>query len=285
MTNKILLIGSSGMLGRAWKQLLEQNKIKYDCPDSKTINLTDRSSINFAISPQYSWVINCSAWTNVDGAEQNKSKAFAINATGVGWLAERCRDVGNILIHYSTDYIFDGKSSTPYSTDDPYSPCNTYGLSKAEGEKLIITSGVKYLIIRTSWLYAPWSNNFVRKIIQLSRNNSEIKVVNDQRGCPTSSQHLAKMSLKLMEHNVHMLCSKSIFHITDGGDCSWFEFATTILNKINPSCIIKPCTSSEFPQFVYRPNYSVLDIKKTESYLGPMPSWRNNLEIVLQSLE
>src|SRR5262249_33707839 len=145
------------------------------------------------------YVVNCSAYTNVDGAEKNEAEAFGVNGSGVGNLAERCRQVGATLVHYGTDYVFNGKAKTPYPVDAPHEPVNAYGRSKADGEVRIFESSVKHLLVRTSWLYAPWGGNFVRTIAKHARARPQLLVVADQRGRPTSAEPLALASLRLLE--------------------------------------------------------------------------------------
>ncbi len=275
-----LVIGIGGMLYRAWEELLRKHDVEYIAPPLPQFDLTSRESIARGLKPGIKLVINCAAWTDVDGAESNEALATAINGTGVGDLAKRCREVEALLVHYSTDYVFDGQATTPYSTRQKRDPLNAYGRSKALGEELIEASGCEHLIIRTSWLYAPWSKNFVRTIYKAAKQRPSLKVVADQRGRPTSAEHLAAASLRLIEHQ-----ARGIFHVTDGGECSWHDFATVIAAASNPACVVNPCDSDEYPTPAKRPAYSVLDLTRTEALLGTMPSWRENLANVLTRLE
>lgn len=276
----LLLIGANGMLGRAWRAWLDTRGISFVGLTRKELDVTDSSAVEQAITEQYQWVINCSGYTAVDQAEQEEEKATALNGTAVGTLANRCQAVGAKFLHYSTDYVFDGTASSPYATDHPRHPLNAYGRSKCLGEQLIEQSGCSFLMIRTSWLYAPWSKNFVLTMANLMADRSQLKVVDDQLGRPTSCQHLAATSWALMEQG-----ALGLFHVTDGGLCSWFAFASQIAKLIQTSCQVAPCCTEAFPTPAKRPAYSVLDLSQTESRLGKMPSWQENLEKVLKQVK
>lgn len=276
----ILMIGHTGMLGRAWRQLLTARHVPHRCIDLPEFDFTRPQTIEDEVTAGGGLVINCAAYTDVDGAESRYDLASAINAAGVAQLALRCKTIGAKLVHYSTDYVFDGQATTPYRVDHPRQPVNAYGRSKAAGELAVEQSGCDYLLIRTSWLYAPWGKNFVRTITRLARQRPQLKVVADQFGRPTSAQHLAAMSLALLEHQV-----SGTYHVTDGGQCSWHQFATVVAAAANPACRVNPCTTAEYPTPARRPAYSVLDLSKTEALLGSMPPWQSNLADVLRHLE
>lgn len=280
----ILLVAPNGMLGRAWRELLEaRGEEKGDGPrftvrfaERPDFDITDPASIRRHVTPDTDLVINCCAYTDVDGAEEHEDEATAVNGTGVGDLAQACKNAGALLVHYSTDYVFNGGATSPYPVDAPIEPVNAYGRSKAVGEQLIRESGCEHLILRTSWLYAPWGKNFVNTIAKYAKERDALKVVNDQRGRPTSCQHLAATSMKLIEAN-----ARGTFHTTDGGACTWHGFAKAIAAHANPSCNVNPCTSDEYPLPAKRPRYSVFDLSKTEALVGPMPAWEDNLDAVL----
>lgn len=275
----ILLIAPEGMLGRAWCELLESKAIPYRTAALPEFDITDPNSIAKFVTPDIGVVINCCAYTNVDGAETSEAMATLVNGTGVGYLAEACRQAEAMLVHYSTDYVFNGNASEPYKVDAPHDPCNAYGRSKAEGETEIREHGCEHLILRTSWLYAPWGNNFVLTIARLAKEKESLKVVNDQRGRPTSAQHLAATSWKLIEEG-----ARGTLHVTDGGQCTWYDFAKVIANDANPACKVEPCGSDQYPRPAVRPAYSVLDLEPTEAIVGPMPDWQDNLDNVLNQI-
>jgi dTDP-4-dehydrorhamnose reductase len=276
----ILLIGDRGMLGRAFRELLDRAARPYQGFDLPDLDASDLAQVAAVFRKPWSALVNCAAYTNVDGAEEHEQAAMRANATAPGVLAEACKGAGIPLVHFSTDYVFAGNAERPYPVDAPLQPLAAYGRSKAAGEEAVRTSGVRHLIVRTSWLYAPWASNFVRTMAKLTRDKPAVKVVHDQRGRPTSAEHLAKTALALLDRG-----ATGTFHVTDGGECTWYEFTVAIAEKLGRTCKIEPCTTAEFPRPAPRPAYSVLDLGKTEALLGPMPDWRENLASVLARLE
>jgi dTDP-4-dehydrorhamnose reductase len=276
----VLLLGADGMLGRAWVDLLVEAGIEHRATDVATLDITDAAAVTEAISEGVDAVVNCAAFADVDGAESRESEAAQVNERGPAVLAARCRETGSLLVHYSTDYVFDGRASEPYEVAHPLQPMNAYGRTKAAGERRIRESGCKHLVVRTSWLYAPWGKNFVRTIARLARERDRLDVVDDQRGRPTSVEHLAGATMALM-----MRTAAGTFHVTDGGECTWYDFARAIATKVAPTCQVQPCSSDAFPRPAPRPAYSVLDLSQTEALLGPMPTWHENLDRVLERID
>jgi dTDP-4-dehydrorhamnose reductase len=276
----ILLIGDRGMLGRAFRELLDRAARAYQGFDLPDFDASEPAQVATIFRRPWSALVNCAAYTNVDGAEEHEQAAMRANATAPLVLAEACKRAGIPLVHFSTDYVFAGDADAPYPVDAPLQPLGAYGRTKAAGEGAIRGSDVKHLIVRTSWLYAPWANNFVRTMAKLTRDRPALKVVNDQRGRPTSAEHLAKTTLALLDHG-----ATGTYHVTDGGECTWYEFTLAIAKNLGRICAIEPCTSAEFPRPAARPAYSVLDLGKTVALLGPMPDWRENLASVLARLE
>ena len=281
---RVLVIGASGMLGRAVCTALRHRGDLHRAATKAEVNLTRDESVRAAMAefrPQV--VINCAAWTDVDGAETNEDAATEVNGHAVGRLAAACGAANATLVHYSTDYVFDGQGTSPYLVDAPIRPLNAYGRSKAVGEGLIAREaarGLKALVLRTSWLYAPWGKNFVRTIAGAARQRPTLRVVNDQRGRPTSAEHLADVTLRLLQAG-----ARGVLHATDGGETTWFDFAVRIAAFANPKCRVEPCTSAEFPRPAKRPGYSVLDLSGTSALIGPMTDWKTNLDSVLSRLE
>jgi dTDP-4-dehydrorhamnose reductase len=271
-----LLISPDGMLGRAFADLLSAKKRAFEGVSYPAFDITSKEHVTRALRAGIRTVINCAAYTDVDGAETHEAAAAAVNAGGVQLLAARCRELGALLVHYSTDYVFDGQADVPYQVGDARKPQTAYGRTKAKGEELIVASGCEHLIIRTSWLYAPWGKNFVDTMVRMGRERDQFIVVNDQRGRPTSAQYLAARSLALME-----LRARGIFHVTDGGECTWFEFARAIVAGSGGRATVNPCTSAEFKRPAPRPSYSVLDLSATDARLGASRDWRDNLADVL----
>ncbi|MET0286625.1 MAG: dTDP-4-dehydrorhamnose reductase [Polyangiales bacterium] len=274
------ILGGKGMLGRALRELLTAKKLPFGIYDLPDFDITNRGQLENAIGPELKAVINCAAYTNVDAAESDEANATKINGTAVKLLAQVCAERGIPLVHYSTDYVFPGDASEPYLVDQQQSPLGAYGRSKAVGERALWTTGGPYLLLRTSWLYAPWANNFVRTIYKFSRAQDALKVVSDQRGRPTSSEHLARVTLQLLDQG-----ARGTFHVTDGGECSWHEFATEIVRLAGHKAQVNACTSEEFARPAKRPAYSVLDLSRTERAVGAMPRWQDNLADVMARLE
>lgn len=281
---RAVILGVGGMLGLVWRDRLDAGAVlavrHAQLFDRTGCDITNPADLERAITPGVRLVINCAAWTDVDGAERDEAAATRLNGHAVGLIAERCRAVGATMIHYSTDYVFSGASATPYPTDHPIDPVNAYGRSKAVGERLLRESGASHLLLRTSWLYAPHGNNFVRTIARLSAEKPTLRVVDDQLGRPTSCDSLVGITAGLIAKG-----ARGVFHASDAGECTWFEFARAIAERVNPACVVEPCPTAEFPRPAPRPAYSVLDLSETEELLGPLPNWREPLAEALNKIE
>ncbi len=276
-----VVLGSAGMLGRAFCELLESRGVFHTRATRRTCDLADPESVARAPIPDRDVWINCAAWTDVDGAEEQEDAALAVNGgKGLRRLCDRIAAAKSVLVHFSTDYVFDGRADEPYAVDHPREPINAYGRTKAAGEAVIESSGCEHLIIRTSWLYAPWGKNFMRTIARRCGELEELRVVNDQEGRPSSCEHLARATLALLDRG-----ARGIFHVTDGGACTWHEFAREIAAILGSSCRVEPCPTSEYPRPAERPAYSVLDLARTEELISPMPHWKDNLKGVLARWE
>lgn len=273
---EILLVSPDGMLGRAFAAALEQRGKTFEAVSYPNFDIANPEHVARAVHPGIRMVINCSAYTDVDGAEKNEAAADLVNDRGVQLLAARCKELSALLVHYSTDFVFDGEASSPYRTTDAKCPPNAYGRSKARGEEAILASNCEYLIARTSWLYAPWGKNFVDTMARLGRERPKLRVVDDQRGRPTSAQYLAARTLALLDCR-----ARGIFHVTDGGECTKFEFARAIVAHSGGTAVVEPCSSAEFPLPARRPSYSVLDLSGTEALIGASRAWLDNLKDVL----
>ncbi|WP_172914451.1 dTDP-4-dehydrorhamnose reductase [Capnocytophaga canis] len=260
----ILVTGANGQLGSEIQNIQGKTK-NYFFTDASDLDITDRQAISdFVKKNNIQIVVNCAAYTNVDKAEEDIQTANLINNIAVGYLAEVCKENNASLIHMSTDYVFGGTKNTPYSETDPTEPLGIYGRTKLEGEKAIQNADIDYLIIRTSWLYSlSFGNNFVKTIQRLSSERNELKVVFDQVGTPTNARDLAAFIVHIIEKD---LCKKrEVYHFSNEGVCSWFDFATEIVRMSGNDCLVKPCLSSEFPSKVKRPSYSVLDKSKLKN--------------------
>jgi dTDP-4-dehydrorhamnose reductase len=275
-----LIIGAKGMLARALREHCERLGRQCEGLDLPEFDLTQREQVDNAVKAGHTAVLNCAAYANVDAAETAEVAANAVNGHGVELLAQVCAQRGVPLVHYSTDYVFSGRATVPYRVDEPHAPLGAYGRSKALGERALWAANGPHLLIRTSWLYAPWANNFVRTIFKASREREVLKVVDDQRGRPTSAEHLARATLSLLDAE-----ARGTLHVTDGGECTWYEFATEIVRLSGHTCQVQPCTSAEYVRPAPRPAYSVLDLAPAEALLGPMPDWHENLRDVMARLE
>lgn len=281
MQRGAVVLGAKGMLGRAVCSLLDVRGVNLIAADLGELDIADAAAVGASKLPMDAVWFNCAAWTDVDAAETHEAEALAVNGgQGLAALCERIRHADGRLIHVSTDYVFDGRATRPYGTDEPRNPIGAYGRTKAAGEKAIESSGCNHVIARTSWLYAPWANNFVRTMARLTRDKDQIRVVSDQRGRPTSAQHLARSLVALVDAE-----ARGTFHVTDGGECSWYELACAVRDGLGHACDIQPCTTAEFPRPAPRPAYSVLGLTRTEALLGKLPDWRTNLADVLKELE
>lgn len=274
------ILGGKGMLGRALRELLTRQKRDFGIYDLPEFDITNRGQLENLIGPGLTAVINCAAYTNVDAAETDEANATKINGTAVRLIAQVCAERGIPMVHYSTDYVFSGDASEPYLIDQAQAPVGAYGRSKAIGERALWTTGGPHLLLRTSWLYAPWANNFVRTIFKFSRQQDALKVVSDQRGRPTSAEHLARVTMQLLDKSV-----RGTLHVTDGGECTWHEFATEIVRLSGHQAQVNACTSEEFARPAKRPAYSVLDLGPVERVVGAMPRWQDNLADVMARLE
>ena len=272
--------GANGMLGRAWCVLLRERGLRFRATGRSELDVLDATSIRAGLAPSTRTVINCAAWTDVDGAETHESDADRLNALAVAALAERCAAAAAVLVHYSTDYVFDGRAREPYRTDAPTAPVNAYGRSKERGELVLRRSQCAHLLVRTSWLYAPWSRNFVRTIAGLASRREQLRVVSDQWGTPTSAEFLARQTLALLEHG-----ARGTFHVTDGGACSRHEFARAIVRGLDLACRVEACETDPAERPAQRPVYTVLDVSGTTALLGAAPGWPVNLASVLPRLE
>ncbi|TRZ89936.1 MAG: dTDP-4-dehydrorhamnose reductase [Methanosarcinales archaeon] len=254
---KTLIFGAGGMLGTELCTVFP-DAVKLDLRD---LDIRDREKVIETIEINgHDVVINAAAYTAVDDCEDNRGLAFEVNGAAPGYMAEGCKRVGATLVHYSTDYIFDG-SKKEYVESDSSNPINIYGSSKLMGEMNIIKNMDDYRIIRTSWLYGAHGKNFVDTMLMLSQKMDKVKVVNDQFGKPTYAVDLARKTKELLR------LPSGIYHITNEGVCSWYEFACAIIKNT------VPCTSDEFPRKAKRPKYSVLTNTKTT----PMRHWKDAL--------
>ena len=228
-------------------------------------------------------VVNAAAYTAVDRAESDAAAAEAVNAVAPGILADECRRAGALLIHYSTDYVFDGAKQEPYVESDEVNPLNVYGRTKLEGERAIAASGCEHLILRTSWVYGPHGKNFLLTMLRLARERDELRVVDDQHGAPTSSLQLARLTRELIL--APKARASGVFHASAAGETTWFGFAQAIFARRPAAPRLVPIASSEYPTPARRPRNSVLSSERLASVLGErLGDWRHGLDEVLGSI-
>ncbi|WAI01176.1 dTDP-4-dehydrorhamnose reductase [Methanogenium organophilum] len=257
MAQKVLILGASGMLGTDLQKVYPDAVCR-----GHELDITDEAAVfSFISDLKPSLVINAAAFTNVDGCEDHEDLAFAVNGEGPGYIAAVCHEVGATLVHYSTDYVFDG-SQEPYTESDIPNPINVYGASKLRGERAIMAAMEDYRIIRTSWLFGQNGPNFVDTMLRISDEMETVRVVEDQYGKPTYTVDLAAKTLVIANGEPGM------YHITNEGVCSWFEFASAIIPNV------EPCSSEEFIRPAKRPKFSVLENTKT----CPMRPWQAALK-------
>ena len=231
------------------------------------------------------YCINCAAYTAVDKAEAEKEKAFLINATAVGELAHICREHQTKLIHISTDYVYDGSSTIPLTEQSRLAPINIYGLSKLKGEELATRENSSTLIIRTSWVYSSFGNNFVKTMLRLFKEKDEINVINDQLGSPTYAADLAGVIMKFIETKEAGNDFSGIVNYSNSGVTTWYEFAKEIKILVNSNCKINPIPTSSYKTPAKRPSYSVLDTSKIKELLNlEIPNWRQSLKKCIEIL-
>ncbi|HOK25686.1 MAG TPA: dTDP-4-dehydrorhamnose reductase [Bacteroidales bacterium] len=285
----ILVTGSKGQLGSELRKI-SHRFFGYDFifTDIDTLDITDAAkSKEFILSKRPEWIINCAAYNYVDRAEDEKELAFKINSEGVKNITEAIKDTTCRLIHLSTDYVFDGNTKEPYKETDPPNPLSVYAASKLEGEKHALKHSWS-IVIRTSWLYSVYGNNFVKTIIRKAKENGHLKVVNDQKGSPTWAADLADAIMKIISdiNSKETAFNGGIYHYSNQGACTWFEFAQEILKLSGIECTIEPVTTKDFPAKAVRPCFSVLSKKKIiENYGITIPAWDESLKKCIKQMK
>lgn len=284
---KVMVTGAYGQLGSSLSELSAQfSGLQLILTDFDSLDITDRDSVvGYIESNRPDFLVNCAAYTAVDKAETDMESAFRLNALGPENLAIACRQIGARLIHVSTDYVFDGKNNRPYSEEDLPNPQGVYGSTKLEGEKLVMKQLPESVIIRTSWLYSSYGHNFVKTMIRLGSEKDSLNVVYDQTGTPTYAGDLALTILKVISHSAKSpdYWKSGIYHYSNLGVCSWYDFAVEIHKMAGISCRVTPVLSAAFQTVAKRPSYSVLDKSKIQTVYGiEIPYWRDSLMKCIQ---
>lgn len=275
----ILVTGANGQLGNEMRNVSKSSSDHYIFTDVAELDITNIEAIRKIVrDEQVGVIVNCAAYTNVDKAEDDQAMADLINNKAVENLASVAKEANALLVHVSTDYVFGGNQyNTPICEEASTNPLGVYGVTKLRGEEAILRSGCEYLIFRTAWLYSPYGNNFVKTMRRLTSEKNSLKVVFDQVGTPTFAADLASIIYKVLSERLYTK-HQGVYHFSNEGVISWYDFAQEICALSGNTCDIQPCHSHEFPSKVTRPNYSVLDKTKVKSDFGiTIPYWRDSL--------
>lgn len=295
----ILIFGKNGQIGRELVSKLGKN-MEVHAFNSKEVNFLDSGNLEKKIDlikPKI--IINAAAYTKVDEAEKNKKEAFTINSEAVGLIASKAKENGSKLIHFSTDYVFNGNKKTSYKENDLANPINVYGQSKLSGENLIINSKCNYFIIRTSWVISKYSNNFLSNIIDQILNKDQLKIVNDQYGAPSSANFIAKVVKKIIDSNKNI--KDGIYHCSNSGIVSWYEITQyvykylkkssfksknrKIKNLMRKNLLIQPVRSKDLFLFAKRPKFSKLNCLKLQKVLNyEFPVWNEEVKKIINEI-
>ena len=267
---RILITGANGQLGSALQQALGgEELILKNLP---VFDLTNPACEEQILSARPEVILHVAAYTNVDGAEREPDRARAVNVQGTTFVARAAQALRARLLYISTDYVFDGEKRIPYTENDKPHPINHYGLSKYEGEQAALTLCGNTVIVRTAWLYGDAGKNFVKTIVRLANEKPELEVVADQRGCPTYADDLARAIQQLLGSDMQGIC-----HVTNSGDCTWYEFAEAIVRQMGLSTIVRPITTAQAGRVARRPAYSVLSQERFAVRWSSLPHWQDAL--------
>lgn len=277
---KILIAGSAGQLGKAFQYELAQRNINFFAPDEKDCNITQFDSIAKTIdSLEPSIVINCAAYNAVDDAETNQEIADLVNHMSVKNMADICKTRNCRIVHYGTDYVFNGKKEDLYRETDKPDPLNVYGKSKAAGEQVVLDSGCKSLVLRTSWVYGDGTQNFIYKLLGWSEKNRILKISSDEASVPTSVKEMVKATLTLLEKN-----ESGLFHLTNSNYCSRYEWCRFVMETLDRDNVIIPVPMSVFKTAAKRASFTAMSNEKIQSVLGyKIPDWRTSVKEYLLS--
>ena len=280
----ILVTGANGQVGRELRicadKYTDYHFIFFSREELPIHDARKAEEIFSRYNPQF--CINCAAYTAVDKAETDQELAFSINGEAAGVLAALCHTHNVKFIHISTDYVFNGKGTAPYREDDPVEPVNAYGASKLKGEELALQYNPGSVIIRTSWVYSEFGNNFVKTMMRLMRERDSLNVVNDQLGSPTYAADLASAMMSIIRSGQWV---PGIYHYSNGGVITWYQFAGAIKSLISSPCTVNPVGSEGFPTPAKRPGYSVMNTSKIKAtFQLDIPAWKESLEVCVQRL-
>lgn len=279
-----MVTGSNGQLGSELKELAAQHKdLSFHFYSREDLSIDSEADLRAAFEQhRFTHLVNCAAYTAVDNAEKDRETAFRINGQAVGLMAGLCREYQCRFIQISTDYVFNGQATAPIPVTAPTEPVNTYGASKLLGEQLAFEQNSESVVIRTSWVYSSFGKNFVKTMLHLMSERESIGVVADQVGSPTYAADLAEAILQIITSDNWV---PGIYHYSNGGVISWYEFAVLIKELSGAACTVNPITTDQFPTPAKRPAYSVMDTSLiTESYAVQIKDWKQSLSACLQHL-
>ncbi len=281
----ILVTGAAGQLGKTIQNAVQDCSNRYFFCDVQELDITDAQAVEAYVSANgINVIVNCASYTAVDRAEDEPEMADAINHKAVAAMAKVARDNDAVLIHISTDYVFDGTACVAYREDSQTGPLSVYGRTKADSERAVVESGCRYIILRTSWLYGTEGSNFVKRIIEKSAESPVLRVISDQIGTPTFAEDLAGLIVSIIEDN--MLDRTGIYNYSNEGVCSWYDFAHEICAQSGHLCDVLPCHTDEYPRKAVRPHFSVLDKTKVKETFGiGIPHWKDSLTVCMNELK
>lgn len=285
MTTKVLVTGAKGQLGQCIQSIAHQYPtLNFLFVDKQQMDITNIIQISeFFKTHKVDWCINCAAYTAVDQAENHKEEAYQINVLGTRNIAQICQEYDVKLIHISTDFVFDGLKTSPYTERDATNPINVYGETKLKGELEVKAHCASHFIIRTSWLYSEFGHNFMKTMLRLASERDILRVVNDQIGSPTYALDLAEALLHIIQKDKDHY---GVFHYSNQGQISWFEFAKTIFELVNHHIVLEQILTKDYPTLATRPLYSVLDTSKiSEAFNLEIPFWKDGLVTALSKVQ
>lgn len=284
MNRKVLVTGYKGQLGSELKELSCKSNNEFIFTDVDELDITELSSADkFLKNSPVDYIINCAAYTAVDKAENDYETAYKVNALAPKNLAVLSSEKNIRLIHISTDFVFDGRKSLPYKEDDTENPLSVYGKTKLDGEKEIFSNTNSAVIIRTSWLYSTYGNNFVKTMIRLGKERKELGVIFDQTGTPTYARDLAGVILNIIDNGD--FSKNQLYHYSNEGVASWYDFAKSVMDMAGLGAVVKPIETSQYPTPAKRPHYSVLNKSKIKNHFNiVIPHWMDSLSMCINSL-
>ncbi|WP_066315167.1 dTDP-4-dehydrorhamnose reductase [Bacillus sp. FJAT-29814] len=278
---KVIVTGAAGQLGQDVLLELERKNHQAIGTDRADLDITIEGDVQaFIAEVKPDVILHCAAYTNVDAAEEDEETAYRVNGLGTKNLALAAKQIGAKMLYISTDYVFDGTGTDPYEVDDPTKPLGAYGRTKLAGEEFVQELLEQFFIVRTAWVFGAHGHNFVKTMLRLGKERGEVGVVHDQVGSPTYTVDLAKFMVELMETEKY-----GIYHATNSGVCSWYEFAVEIFKQAGLNVKVNPLTTEQFPRPAERPKYSVLSKKKIEAQgFTPLPNWQDALTAYLKEV-